>query len=81
MIKDGDYCIFRANVVGSRQGKIVLAQHRDIQDPENGGKYTVKKYMSGKTYDADGEFRHERIVLEPINKNYAAIMDGVRPHL
>ena len=33
-IKEGDYCIFRANVVGSRQGKIVLAQHRDIKDPE-----------------------------------------------
>ena len=32
MIKVGDYCLFRANVAGSRQGKIVPAQHRDIRD-------------------------------------------------
>ena len=61
-------------MVGSRQGKIVLAQHRDIKDPENGGKYTVKKYTSEKTYDKDGDFRYERIVLEPTNKAYSPIV-------
>ena len=38
-IHDGDLCVMRANPVGSRQGKIVLAHHRDISDPDTGGAY------------------------------------------
>lgn len=41
-IRDGDYLVFRANPVGSRQGKIVLVQYRGPEDPETGGAYTVK---------------------------------------
>lgn len=41
--------------------KVVLAQHRDIQDPEHGGTYTV----SEKESDGDGSWKHSRIVLKP----------------
>lgn len=64
-IPDGAYCLFEANPGGSRDGKVVLAQHRDIQDPELGGSYTVKVYRSEKERSDDGTWRHTEIRLEP----------------
>ena len=72
-INDGDYCVFRANVVGSRNDKIVLVQHNSISDPDTGGKYTVKKYTSKKKYFPDGTWGHEEITLLPLNPNYSPI--------
>lgn len=64
-IPNGSWCLFRANPSGTRQGKVVIAQHRSIDDPETGGKYTVKVYSSEKAIDPDGSWQHERIVLRP----------------
>ena len=64
-IPNGSWCLFRANPGGTRQGKIVIAQHRSIDDPETGGKYTVKVYSSEKTINPDGDWQHERVVLRP----------------
>ena len=74
MINDGDYCIFRANVVGSRQNKVVLVQHNSITDSDTGGKYTVKKYTSKKVYKSDGTWGHDEIVLMPSNTTYSPIV-------
>ena len=63
-IPDGSLCLFRANPAGTREGKIVLVQHRDIQDPDTGTGLTVKRYHSEKAPAEDGEgWRHQRIVL------------------
>jgi hypothetical protein len=64
-IPNGAYCVFRSPVTGSRQGKVVLAQHRDISDPETGGSYTVKVYESEKEPDSDGGWRHLEVRLLP----------------
>ena len=72
-IPDGSLCVFRANPQGSRQGKIVLVQHRGVSDPETGGAFTVKRYRSEKSVDEQGRWRHKRIVLEPINPEYQPI--------
>lgn len=72
-IPDGAWCLFRAPVEGSRQGKIVLVEHRDIHDPETGGSYTVKRYRSRKAADAEG-WRHMEIRLEPENPEFAPIV-------
>lgn len=40
-LEDGDYCVFRANVGGTRNNKLVLVQHSSIADPDTGGSYTV----------------------------------------
>ncbi|MGE4370542.1 MAG: DNA/RNA helicase domain-containing protein, partial [Burkholderiaceae bacterium] len=64
-IPNGSWCLFRANPGGTRQGKVVIARHRSIDDPETGGKYTVKVYSSEKTFNPDGSWQHERIVLHP----------------
>jgi len=73
LIPDGSWCLFRSPVGGSRQGKVVLVEHRDIADPETGGSYTVKRYRSRKAADAEG-WRHVEIRLEPENPEFAAIV-------
>jgi uncharacterized protein len=64
-IPNGAWCLFRANPTGSRQGKVVVVQHRSISDPETGGRYTIKLYSSEKVAAEDGSWRHERISLNP----------------
>ncbi|MGH2685157.1 MAG: type I restriction enzyme endonuclease domain-containing protein, partial [Actinomycetota bacterium] len=64
-IPNGAYCVFRHPVEGSRQGRVVLVESREIEDPDHGGKYTVKIYDSEKAEAADGEWRHTAIRLLP----------------
>ena len=52
-IPDGAWCLFRAPVGGTRQGKTVLVQLRDATDPETGQRYTVKRYKSEKANMGD----------------------------
>lgn len=73
-IHDGDFMVFRANPVGSRQGKIVLTQYRGPADPETGGAFTVKRYSSEKRADAEGHWEHARIVLSPTNPAFEPIV-------
>jgi type I restriction enzyme R subunit len=72
-IPDGAYCLFRAPVEGTRQGKTVLVQFRDATDPESGQRYTVKRYESEKAKQRDS-WRHERITLKPFNPNFEPIV-------
>ena len=64
-IPNGAWCLFRANPAGTREGKVVVVQHRSISDPETCGRYTVKLYSSEKVAAEDGGWRHERITLRP----------------
>ena len=70
-IPDGAWCLFRAPVEGTRQGKTVLVQLRDATDPETGQRYTVKRYESEKAAEGDS-WRHERITLKPLNPGFRA---------
>jgi phage repressor protein C with HTH and peptisase S24 domain len=72
-IKDGSYCLFTFGVIGSRVGRIVLAQHSDISDPETGGSYTIKKYQSKKIINKDGGWKHTSIQLLPLNPDFKPI--------
>jgi len=73
-IQDGDYIVFRASPTGSRIGKIVLVQYHGPEDPETGGAYTVKKYQSEKVTDEEGDWRHQRIILSPLNPEFSPIV-------
>jgi DUF2075 family protein len=64
-IPNGAWCLFRANPAGTREGKVVVVQHRSIDDPETGGRYTIKLYTSEKVPADKGEYRHRRITLRP----------------
>jgi len=69
-IPDGSYCVFLKYEGGSRNGKIVLAQHYDISDPDTGGSYTVKRYRSTKEEDEAGTWQHSSIRLKSDNLEY-----------
>ncbi len=70
VIPDGSLCVFRGNVVGTRQGKRVLVENQD-ESEAGGNRYTVKRWISKKTVDPDG-WRHESIRLEPLNPDFEA---------
>jgi uncharacterized protein len=53
---------------GTRNGKIVVVQHRQISDPELGGQYTIKRYQSEKHFGEDGVV-NSVIVLKPESTN------------
>jgi DUF2075 family protein len=73
-INDGDFCVFRANPAGSRQGKIVLVQHTNYYDADYSGAYSIKEYSSVKSYDEFGNWQHEKIELKPYNHDYNPII-------
>lgn len=64
-IPNGSWCLFNLNPGGTRQGKVVLAQHRHIEDPEIGGQYTIKVYRSEKRETSPESWEHTRIILAP----------------
>lgn len=68
-IPNGAWCLFQRPPGGTRHGKIVLVQHRDIQDPETEANFTVKRYFSEKQADSDSEWTHFRIELRPDSTN------------
>jgi len=55
--------IFRAQVVGGRTGRLVLAEDR------NANAYAVKRYKSEKVETEEG-WKHERIWLESLNPDF-----------
>ncbi|MGC9947319.1 MAG: S24 family peptidase [Bryobacteraceae bacterium] len=67
-IPDGSLNIFRGPVVGSRQGKIVLAELIGVHE-----RYTVKRYTSHKAPEGGDSWEHDMIVLEPLNPEFEAL--------
>ncbi len=71
LIPDGGLCVFRAGVTGSRSGRRLLIEQ--FGETDFASRYTVKRYadsVKGPSQDADWE--HERIRLEPLNKEFQA---------
>jgi uncharacterized protein len=64
-IPNGSWCLFKLAPGGTRQGKVVLVQHRDIDDIDTGGHYTIKVYESEKVEHGDGGWLHKKIILKP----------------
>ena len=73
VIPDGSYCLFRSPVEGTRSGKTVLIQLRDVMDPETGERYTVKRYESDKDFAGDS-WSHTKITLKPSNADFQPIV-------
>ena len=68
LIPDGSLCVFRAPVVGSRQGKMLLIEQFGVTD--DAARYTVKRYTSKKIQYEDGDWEHDTIRLEPLNPEF-----------
>ncbi|MHB8951915.1 MAG: DEAD/DEAH box helicase family protein [Pirellulaceae bacterium] len=71
-ISDGAWCLFRPCPAGSRQGRLVLVQVNTHIDPEDGGRYIIKRYHSTKRSDEEG-WQHQTIELQPLNSEYSTI--------
>lgn len=66
IIPNGSICLFRKYSGGSREGKIVLAQHYNLHDSDFGSGFTVKEYHSKKNIH-EGQWGHESITLKPLS--------------
>ena len=64
-IPNGSICLFKEYTGGSRNGKIVLVENRDIQDPDFNSAFTVKTYSSEKSINDNGVWSHTSIMLRP----------------
>ena len=67
-IPNGSWCVFKANPVGTKQGKIVVAQLQDHIDSDTGASYTVKLYSSSNLLNDDNELQ-QSITLTPASSD------------
>lgn len=72
-IPSDSWCLFRPLPAGSREGRLILVQTNSHASPEDGGRYTVKRYHSIKTVSEEG-WTHEAIELQPLNPDYSPIV-------
>lgn len=76
LIPDGSLCVFRTGVTGTRQGKRLLIEH--FGETDFAARYTVKRYTSKKRARSEiidiynDSWEHERIRLEPLNREFPA---------
>jgi len=71
-IADGSWCLFRPCPSGTRNGRLLLIQCQTHLDPEDGGRYTVKKYKSTQVASEYG-WTHGTVELQPLNPDYRPI--------
>jgi superfamily II DNA or RNA helicase/HKD family nuclease len=64
VIPNGSICLFKPYTGGSRNGKIVLVENMDIQDPDFNSAFTIKTYSSEKSVSEE-TWGHTSIVLRP----------------
>ena len=76
VIPNDSICLFKVYMGGSRNGKIVLVENFDYQDPDFNSAFTVKTYSSEKIIDEEDGWQHTSIVLRPnsYNQNYQNII-------
>lgn len=64
VIPNGSICLFKPYSGGSKNGKIVLVENRDLQDPDFNSAFTIKTYTSEKIVTEE-YWEHTSIVLRP----------------
>ncbi len=64
VIPNGSICLFKMYCGGSRNGKIVLVENRDIQDQDFNSAFTIKTYSSEKVI-SENSWEHTSIILRP----------------
>jgi len=64
VIPNGSTCLFKKYYGGSRNGKIVLVENFDFQDPDFNSAFTIKTYSSEKIINDEG-WSHTAVILRP----------------
>jgi len=73
-VPDGPWCLFTRDVAGSRYGRDLVVQHRDIVDPETGGSYTLKRYARPPQQTGDGRPLKGDVPLKPLNPDDESLL-------
>lgn len=68
VIPNNSICLFKHYKGGTRDGKIVLVENSDIQDPDFNSAFTIKTYSSEKEITDEG-WKHTSIILRPNSYN------------
>jgi len=68
LIPAGSTCLFRPLEDRDPDGRVLLVQLRGAQDPETGGRYTVKKLRVARREEQVWQVR-----LEPLNRDFEAL--------
>jgi SOS-response transcriptional repressor LexA len=55
-------------------GRVLVVAHQAIDDPDNCGSYTVKRYRSRKRAAEGDLWEHDDIALEPLNPEFEPIV-------
>ena len=63
-IPNGAICLFKEYTGGSRNGKIVLVENRDVQDQDFNSAFTIKTYISEVAINEES-YQHTSILLRP----------------
>lgn len=63
-VPNGSWALFSTEMRGSKQGRMVLAERKEVGDPQEGGRYTLKIYDARKREDSDG-IVYEQVLLRP----------------
>ncbi len=69
-VRDGAICLFGPAGGGRLQGRILLVEHRALDDPDLGGPYALKRVKSVRAR-IDGA---TRVTLESLNRRYKPIV-------
>jgi phage repressor protein C with HTH and peptisase S24 domain len=64
VIPNNSICLFKPYSGGTRNGKILLIENIDIQDPDFNSAFTIKTYSSEKVVTEEG-WEHSSILLRP----------------
>ena len=74
-IPDDTVCLFSSVPVGPKSGRILLVRMHKNEDPEHGGRLTVKRYYSRKKSSrTEEEGFNETIELRPDNPDYPPLI-------
>jgi len=75
-VPDNSWVVFRSDVAGAREGRLLLVELSEAEDPEGGGRYTLKRWHSEKkgVEPDEGGWRHERVELQALNASYGPIV-------
>ncbi len=68
IIPNGSICLFKIYSGGSRDGKILLIEYHDLQDPDYNSAFTIKTYSSEKK-NTNENWYHTTIRLKPNSYN------------
>ncbi len=65
----GSWCLLRLAPAGPWDNKLLLLEHPEIDDPDLGGSWTLRRYQSQQRTYEDGSWQALRVILSAVSPN------------